>query len=195
MSNKNKKIIMVIILLLIGLNVIMLVGIVGKKERCSNKIIKQKSSVSQSQIIEYYKKMIADYDKEEHSYSVKDINNDGIPELFIYTGGVIGNLIIANTYVYTYDENKESEDTNYVIYIGTLHGRIDNDTIFYKMNDGSLLSIIGKQGYETVSSYVLENDWLVRDNIYSKEVSKYTTGDEEIIFNPCNDLSSLEQYK
>ena len=195
MSNKSKKIIMVIILLLIGLNVIMLVGIVGKKERCSNKIIKQKSSVSQSQIIEYYKKMIADYDKEEHSYSVKDINNDGIPELFIYTGGVIGNLIIANTYVYTYDENKESEDTNYVIYIGTLHGRIDNDTIFYKMNDGSLLSIIGKQGYETVSSYVLENDWLVRDNIYSKEVSKYTTGDEEIIFNPCNDLSSLEQYK
>ena len=195
MSNKSKRIIMVIILLLIGLNVIMLVGIVGKKERCSNKIIKQKSSVSQSQIIEYYKKMIADYDKEEHSYSVKDINNDGIPELFIYTGGVIGNLIIANTYVYTYDENKESEDTNYVIYIGTLHGRIDNDTIFYKMNDGSLLSIIGKQGYETVSSYVLENDWLVRDNIYSKEVSKYTTGDEEIIFNPCNDLSSLEQYK
>ncbi len=195
MSNKSKRIIMVIILLLIGLNVIMLVGIVGKKERCSNKIIKQKSSISQSQIIEYYKKMIADYDKEEHSYSVKDINNDGIPELFIYTGGVIGNLIIANTYVYTYDENKESEDTNYVIYIGTLHGRIDNDTIFYKMNDGSLLSIIGKQGYETVSSYVLENDWLVRDNIYSKEVSKYTTGDEEIIFNPCNDLSSLEQYK
>ena len=142
MNSKNKKIIIVlviIILLLIGLNVLMLTGVIGKKESldkkesCSTEKIKQKSSVSQSQIIEYYKKMIADYDKEEHSYSVKDINNDGIPELFIYTGGVIGNLIVANTYVYTYDENMGSKDANYVIYIGTLNGRIDNDTIFYKI--------------------------------------------------------------
>ena len=196
---KNKIIIIslvVVILALIALIVLMYTGVITKKEKEEpSEIVGQKSTVPTSQIITYYKSMLSDYSKEEHSYSVKDINNDGIPELFIYTGGVIGNAIIADTYVYTYDENMGAKDANYVIYAGTLNGRIDHNTMFYKMNDGSLLTVTGNQGYETVSTYKLVSDWLVRDNTFSRETSEYTTGDEEIIFKPCSDLSLLEQYK
>lgn len=198
MEKKNKIIIIslvVVILVLFSLLVLMYIGVISLKENKENsEIVKQKSTVSNSQIITYYKNMLEDYNKEEHSYSVKDINNDGIPELFIYTGGVIGNAIIADTYVYTYDENMGTKDANYVIYVGSLNGRINHNTVFYKMNDGSLLTVTGNQGYETVSSYRLVSDWLVRDNTSSKEVTEYTTGDEEITFKPCSDLSLLDQY-
>ena len=104
--------------------------------------IGQKSSISKSQILSYYKDKIADLSSGDQ-YSVVDINNDDIPELFIYVTGVIGNQIIADTSVYTYDENKGNEDNNYIVYVGSINGRIDNNTILYKMNDGKLLSVFG----------------------------------------------------
>ena len=63
------------------------------------------------------------------------------------------------------------------------------------MNDGKLLSVIGKMGYEITSSYSLDNDWLVRTNYSSKYTDEYTIGDKEIIFKPCTDTSLLDEYK
>lgn len=195
---RSKKIIMFLvatIFLLIVIIVLMITGVIDKNENCNNEIVMPKSSVDKSQIIENYKKMVTDYANESHEYSVVDINDDNIPELFIYTTGVIDNSIIANTNVYTYDEAFGNEVDNFVIFIGTLNGRIDNDTIFYKMNDGKLLSVIGKMGYEITSSYSLDNDWLVRTNYSSKYTDEYTIGDKEIIFKPCTDTSLLDEYK
>lgn len=195
---RSKKIIMFLvatIFLLIVIIVLMITGVIDKNENCNNEMVMPKSSVDKSQIIEYYKKMVTDYANESHEYSVVDINDDNIPELFIYTTGVIDNSIIANTNVYTYDEAFGNEVDNYVVFIGTLNGRIDNDTIFYKMNDGKLLSVIGKMGYEITSSYSLDNDWLVRTNYSSKYTDEYTIGDKEIIFKPCTDTSLLDEYK
>ena len=197
-SSKNKKIIfglMVIILLLIVLVIMLYTGVISKSGKCSNDIPKQKSSVETSQIIKYYKSMIGDFEKARHEYSVVDINNDNIPELLIYTHGIIGNSIIANTNIYTYDENLGNDDNNYIVFVGTINGRLDNDMILYKMNDGILLSVSGNMGYEVVSSYSLENDWIVRKSYSTKEVEEYTTGDKEITFKPCTDMSLLDDYK
>lgn len=198
MGSKNKKIILsliIIILLLIVLISLSLTGVIGKKDICQKKIIKQKSSVNNSQIIKYYKNMIMDYDDARHDYSVADINNDNIPELFIYTHGIIGNLIIAEVNIYTYDEAIGNEYDNFIVFVGTLNGRIDKDTVFYKMNDGKLLSVTGNMGYETTSYYRLENDWLIRTSTQSKETQEYMIGDNEIIFKPCTDTSLLDDYK
>ena len=197
-SSKNKKIIfslMVIILLLIVLIILMFTGVILKKENCTNEIIKQKSSVETKQIITYYKSMIEYFEKARHEYSVTDINNDNIPELLIYTQGIIGNSIIASTNIYTYDENLGDESENYILFVGTINGRLDKDTILYKMNDGVLLSVSGNMGYEVVSTYSLENDWIVRKSYSTKEVEEYMTGDKEITFKPCTDMSLLDEYK
>jgi len=198
MRSKNKKIIsslMLIILLLIVLIILMITGIIGKKEKCSNEIIKQKSSVETSQIIKYYKSMIVDFEDARHEYSVVDINNDSIPELLIYTHGIIGNTIIANINIYTYDENLGNDYDNYLVFVGTINGRLDKDMKLYKMNDGSLLSVSGNMGYEIASSYSLENDWIVRKSYTTKQVEEYMTGDQEITFKPCTDTSLLDEYK
>ena len=197
--SNNKCIIfslMIVILFLVCLIILMFTGVIGKKEEsCDIEIKEQKSSVDVSQIIKYYKSMIADYEEARHEYSVIDINNDDIPELLIYTHGIIGKLIITELNVYTYDENLGNEDNNYIVFVGTLNGRLDKDTVFYKMNDGTLLSVTGNMGYEIISSYILENDWLVRTNITSRETMEYTIGDEEIIFKTCTDTSLLDEYK
>ncbi len=197
-SSKNKKIIfclMIIILLLIVLVILMFTGVIGKNEKCTNEIIKQKSSVETSQIIKYYKSMLGDFEEARHEYSVVDINNDNIPELLIYTHGIIGNSIIANTNIYTYDENLGNDDNNYIVFVGTINGQFDKDTILYKMNDGTLLSVSGNMGYEITSSYTLVNDWIVRKSYTTKEVEEYMTGDKEITFKPCTDTSILDEYK
>ena len=115
-----------------------------------------------------------------HLYSVADINNDDIPELFIYVTGSIGNQIIAETSIYTYDENKGNESSNYIVGVGNISGRIDDNTILYKMNDGRLLSVYGHMGYESTTYYKLENDWLIRTDFSSKETEDYMKGDSEI---------------
>lgn len=197
-SSKNKKIIlslMIIILLLIVLVILMFTGVIGKKEKCTNELTKQKSSVETSQIIKYYKSMLGDFEEARHEYSVVDINNDNIPELLIYTHGIIGNSIIANTNIYTYDENLGNNNNNYIVFVGTINGRLDNDTILYKMNDGTLLSASGNMGYEIVSSYSLENDWIIRKSYSTKEVEEYMTGDKEITFKSSTDMSLLDEYK
>ena len=192
--SRNKKIIlslMMIIIVLIVLIVLLLLGVFNKKEE----IIKQKSSVETSQIIKYYKSMIGDFEDARHEYSVVDINNDNIPELLIYTHGIIGNTIVANTNIYTYDENMDNKDENYIVFVGTINGRLDKDMILYKMNDGTFLSVTGNMGYEIVVSYGLENDWLVRKSYSTREVEEYMTGDNEIVFKPCTDMSLLDEYK
>lgn len=157
--------------------------------------VKQKSSVSKSQILSYYKEKISDLSTSDNLYSVVDINDDDIPELFIYVTGVVGNQIIADTSIYTYDENKGNEDNNYIVFVGSVNGRIDNNTILYKMNDGKLLSVFGHMGYESIAYYELKNDWLVRTEFSSKETNDYMTSDTEIQFVSCDDTSLIDNYR
>ena len=124
-----------------------------------------------------------------------DINDDDIPELFIYVTGVVGNQIIADTSIYTYDENKGNEDNNYIVFVGSVSGRIDNNTILYKMNDGKLLSVFGHMGYESIAYYELKNDWLVRTDFSSKETNDYMIGDTELQFVSCDDISLIDNYR
>lgn len=156
--------------------------------------VKQKSSVSKSQILSYYKEKLSDLSVSDYLYSVVDINDDDIPELFIYVTGVVGNQLIADTSVYTYDENKGNEDNNYIVYAGSVSGRIDNNTILYKMNDGKLLSVFGHMGYESIAYYELKNDWLVRTDFSSKETNDYMIGDTELQFVSCDDTSLIDSY-
>ena len=157
--------------------------------------VKQKSSVSKSQILSYYKEKISDLSTSDNLYSVVDINDDDIPELFIYVTGVVGNQIIADTSIYTYDENKGNEDNNYIVFVGSVSGRIDNNTILYKMNDGKLLSVFGHMGYESIAYYELKNDWLVRTDFSSKETNDYMIGDIELQFASCDDTSLIDNYR
>lgn len=157
--------------------------------------VKQKSSVSKSQILSYYKEKLSDLSTSDNLYSVVDINDDDIPELFIYVTGVVDNQIIADTSIYTYDENKGNEDNNYIVFVGSVSGRIDNNTILYKMNDGKLLSVFGHMGYESIAYYELKNDWLVRTEFSLKETNDYMTGDTEIQFVSCDDTSLIDNFR
>ena len=156
----------------------------------------QKTSVASAQILSYYEKYLADY--KNHMYSVIDVNGDSIPELFIFTTGSIKNQIIAYTSVYTYDENLGDKSNNYIVYIGNINGRIDNNTSLYKMNDGRLLSVYGHMGYESTTYYRIINDWLVRNEFSNREVDKdndYISGDIEITFKKTTDNSLIKNYK
>ena len=197
----------VIIVILSGLVVLTGTGVVSFKNNTNDDVqisddnnvslsdVKQKSSVSKSQILSYYKEKISDLSTSDNLYSVVDINDDDIPELFIYVTGVVGNQIIADTSIYTYDENKGNEDNNYIVFIGSVSGRIDNNTILYKMNDGKLLSVFGHMGYESIAYYELKSDWLVRTDFSSKETNDYMIGDTEIQFVSCDDTSLIDNYK
>lgn len=160
----------------------------------SSNVVSQKSSVSKSQILSYYKERIYAFSDSNHQYSVIDINNDDIPELFIYVTGTLGNQIIADTSVFTYDENKGDKSNNYIVGVGTVSGRIDNNTILYKMNDGRLLSVYGHMGYESTTYFKLENDWLIRTDFASKQTDNYMSGDNEIQFKPCTDTSLIDNF-
>ena len=215
-KKKSSNCVMVLFVVIIILSVLVILtgtGIVSFKDKSSDNVhvsennhddncessivsdVSQKSSVSKSQILSYYKDKISDLSVSDHLYSIVDINDDDIPELFIYVTGVIGNQIVANTSVYTYDENKGNADNNYVVYVGSVNGRIDNNTILYKMNDGRLLSVFGHMGYESISYYELKNDWLVRTDFSSKETNDYMIGDTEIQFVSCDDISLIDNYK
>lgn len=194
----------IIIVILIALVVLIGTGIISFKSNeqqvsvnnnSLNTNVSQKSSVSKSQILSYYKEKISSFTDSNHQYSVVDINNDDIPELFIYVTGTIGNQIIADTSVYTYDENKGDELSDYVLYVGNISGRIDNNTILYKMNDGKLLSVFGHMGYEVTTYFKLENDWLIRTDFSSRETADYMLGDKEIQFKPCTDTSLIDNFK
>ena len=215
---ENKKggitLLVIIIIVLLALVVLVQTGIVsfkinvnGGKSQTSEKdnvcdnvssgsnVVNQKSSISKSQILSYYKEKISDFSDSSYLYSIVDINNDNIPELFIYVTGVIGNQIIAETSIYTYDENKGNEDNNYIVFVGSVSGRIDNNTILYKMNDGKLLSVFGHMGYESIAYYELKNDWLVRTDFSSKETNDYMIGDTELQFVSCDDISLIDNYR
>lgn len=215
-KKKSSNCVVVLFVVIIILSVLVILtgtGIVSFKDKSSDNVhvsennhddncessivsdVSQKSSVSKSQILSYYKDKISDLSVSDHLYSIVDINDDDIPELFIYVTGVIGNQIVANTSVYTYDENKGNADNNYVVYVGSVNGRIDNNTILYKMNDGRLLSVFGHMGYESIAYYDLKNDWLVRTDFSSKETNDYMIGDTEIQFVSCDDISLIDNYK
>ena len=215
-KKKSGNCVMTLLVVIIILSVLVILtgtGIVSFKDKSSDNVhvsennhddncessivsdVSQKSSVSKSQILSYYKDKISDLSVPDHLYSIVDINDDDIPELFIYVTGVIGNQIVANTSVYTYDENKGNVDNNYVVYVGSVNGRIDNNTILYKMNDGRLLSVFGHMGYENIAYYELKNDWLVRTDFSSKETNDYMIGDTEIEFVSCDDISLIDNYK
>lgn len=148
MKRQNKIIIImlsVLTIILLSLVILLATDIINFRSNNTSKenkiIISQKSSVPLSKILEYYKQRVTDLNDGKHEYSVIDINNDNIPELFVYIGGTIENEIIANTSIVTYDENKGDKDNNYIVNIGNLNARIDVNTIFYKMNDGTLLQV------------------------------------------------------
>ena len=223
MKNKSGKgviiTLVVIIVLLLALVVLMGMGVVDFKFNSSTKdqqtnekntknennnvdnndssnssVVSQKSSVSKEQILAYYKDRLSMVADSNHLYSISDLNNDDIPELFIYVTGNVGNQIIADTLIYTYDENKGDQSSNYIVGVGTISGRVDYNTILYKMNDGRLLSVYGHMGYESTAYYKLENDWLIRTEFSSKETEDYMTGDHEIQFKSCNDTSLIDNY-
>ena len=160
---------------------------------------KQKSSVETSKILEYYKERTglyaADSSNAEHYYAIEDINNDGIPELFVYFGGFMENVVIGETSIYTYDENFGSASNHYIVSIGTIPGRLNINTLFYKMNDGNLLSVYAHSGHEETSTYKLKNNWLTRINHSTKETNDYTKGDKEIVFKQCYDTSLFDNYR
>lgn len=204
-NKKNSKGIMatlvIIIIILLVLVVLMGTGIINfqstnnKQTNESNNnpnVVSQKSSVSKDKILSYYKDKLSGFSN--CKYSVADINNDDIPELFIYITGTIGNQIIADTSVYTYDENQGDESSNYIVGVGNITGRIDDNTILYKMNDGKLLSVFGHMGYEVTTYFKLENDWLVRTKFSSRETDKYASGDTEIKFKSCKDTSLIDNF-
>lgn len=164
---------------------------VDKNVSSSSNVVSQKSSVSKSQILSYYKERISAFSDSNHQYSVVDINNDDIPELFIYVTGMIGNQIIADTSVYTYDENKGDKSNNYIVGVGSVSGRFDN---LYKMNDGRLLFVYGHMGYESTTYFKLENDWLIRTDFSFKQTDNYMSGDKEIQFKPCTDTSLIDNF-
>ena len=192
MKNKSIIVILSIVITILLIIVILLgIGIIDFKTT-KNTSYKGKSSVSKEEILKYYKSIMSDNTDEYHKCSIIDINDDDIPELFIYTTGVIGNEIVANINTFTYDENIGNKDNNYVVGTGILSGRIDNNTILYKMNDGSLLSVFGHMGYEVVSRFKLENAWFNRISISYKYVDKYMTGDNIIEFKSCSDESLMK---
>jgi len=198
---KSNKIIFsllfIIIIILLTLVVLMITGTISfnsniNENSFSSNIVKQKSTVNETQILSYYKEMISDLSN--NLYSVVDINNDGIPELFVYTTGTIGNELVAYTSVFTYDENKGDRLNNYIVSAGYLSGRIDNNTVLYKMNNGSLLSVFGHMGYEITSYFKLENDWLVRTDFSSRQTNTYISGDIQIQFKPVSDTSLIDNF-
>ena len=194
-------VILFVLVILIGTGVISFKSCQNEEQISENNnslnsnIVSQKSSVSKSQILSYYKEKISSFTDSNHQYAVEDINNDDIPELFIYVTGTLGNQIIADTSVYTYDENKGDESSDYVVYVGSISGRIDNNTILYRMNDGKLLSVFGHMGYEVITYFKLENDWLIRTDFSSRETADYISGDNEIQFKPCTDTSLIDSFK
>ena len=158
----------------------------------------QKSSIPTTQILSYYEKKLSSFT--DNLYSVSDINNDSIPELLIFTTGTIKNQIVAYTMIYTYDEEKGNETDNYIVYAGQIDGRIDNNTMLYKMNDSRLLSVYGHMGYEVTTYYKLVNDWIYRDEFSEKKLDNknkndYATGDQQIEFKKTSDKSLIKNYK
>ena len=190
-QKSSNGIIALLVLIVIILSVLIVLtgtGVISFKNNSSDDVqISDDSNVSSNKI--------SDLSTSDNLYSVVDINDDDIPELFIYVTGVVGNQIIADTSIYTYDENKGNEDNNYIVFVGSVSGRIDNNTILYKMNDGKLLSVFGHMGYESIAYYELKNDWLVRTEFSSKETNDYMTGDTEIQFVSCDDTSLIDNYR
>ena len=163
----------------------------------SENVVTQKSSVPTTQILDYYSKRLSSTD---NMYSIADINDDKIPELFVFTTGTYKNTILAETFVYTYDENTGDKTNNYIVFLGQISGRVDTNTEFYKMNDGRLLKVYGHMGYEETTYYRLTNDWLVREEFSSREIDEksgedYISGDVKIEFKKVSDKSLLKNYK
>ena len=156
---------------------------------------KQKTSVDTKQIITYYKNIISGYDNPDYLYSVIDINNDNIPELFVFTTGNIKNERIAYTNIYTYDENKGEKSNNYIVSCGTLIGRIDNSVVLYKTNNGRLLYFYNKMGTKYGEYYKLENDWLIRTKTDLNITENTITNSTEIDFKSINDSSIINNYQ
>ena len=204
---EQKKSIGVILLILISVILLALVillatGVTDFKHvnneddiSSNSNVVTQKSSVTKMQILSYYKERVQAFTDDNHQYSVVDINNDDIPELLIYTTGVIGNEIVANVSVYTYDENRGNDYNNYIVSVGIISGRIDNNTILYKMNDGRLLSVYGHMGSENITYFKLENDWLIRTEFSSRQTDDYMNGDNEIQFKSCTDMSLIDNFE
>ena len=163
------------------------------QDSINSNVTNKKSSVSVSKVLELYRDMILNHT--DSLYSIFDINNDNIPELFIYTTGTIDNYIIADTKVYTYDEDKGDESNHYILYIGSVSGRIDTNTALYKMNDGQLLAVYGYMGYERTEYYTLENCWLIRNKFSFRETNDYLEGDVYINFVKCTDTALIDNYK
>lgn len=140
----------------------------------TNNIYSQKISVSEDELMDVYKDVVKNTAYSSFSYGIEDINNDGIKELILKTGNSEADY---NYFVYTYDEAFDDSE-NHVVLVGDLPG---GHSVLYKMNDGTLMHLKGHMGEETVTIYSLENDWLVRKSVKSREISgDYTKGDSEI---------------
>lgn len=154
-------------------------GVVKMGDEQTTKCITNKSnsqviSITKDELMDVYKDVVKNTMYQKFTYGVVDINNDGIEELIFKTGSSEADY---NYYIYTYDESFE-DSKNHVVLVGDLPG---GHSALYKMNDGTLMHLRGQMGEETVTIYTLENDWLVRKSVKSRETSSdYTKGDKEI---------------
>lgn len=156
--------------------------------------VEKKETVTKEQILSYYKELISKHKNTDHTYSVTDINNDGIPELLIFITEMQSNNILAETTVYTYSENKGTKENHYIVAAGVINGRLDTNTSLYKMNDGKLLSVYGKMGFEETTYYALENDTIVKKGYAERETEDYITGDVILRFKSCADTSLIDNF-
>ena len=156
----------------------------------------QKSSVPTATILVYYKDIVTK--STGASYSVADLNKDGIPELLIFKSGVDGGIECETT-IYTYDELKGAQASNYIVNAGVLGHRFDNDTTLYTMADGKFVAWFMHMGSEITWTYDLKDSKVVETNKVQKDTNASYQGTEpngtKVKFVQTTDLTLINNYK
>lgn len=141
---------------------------------------------SNKEILEEYKALLEGQD----CYALVDLNEDGVLELITHKEEVASDKIIAKYKLYSYNGDK-------VVQLGTVDGRKDN-TMFYKMNDNTILFVYGHMGYETTKTYIIENNKLVEKSSNDRTLNpdeEYVVGDTIIPFDFVTDTIQFEMYE
>lgn len=151
-----------------------------------NKVDNNSKEKSNKEILEEYKPLLEGQD----CYALTDLNNDGVVDLITHKEEVASDKIIAKYKLYSYNDGK-------VVQLGTVDGRKDN-TVFYKMNDNTILFVYGHMGYETTKTYIIENNKLVEKSSNDRTLKfdeEYVVGDTIIPFDFVTDTIQFEMYE
>lgn len=151
-----------------------------------NKVDNNSKEKSNKEILEEYKPLLEGQD----CYALTDLNNDGVVDLITHKEEVASDKIIAKYKLYSYNDGK-------VVQLGTVDGRKDN-TVFYKMNDNTILFVYGHMGYETTKTYIIENNKLVEKSSNDRTLKsdeEYVVGDTIIPFDFVTEKIQFEMYE